>query len=277
MRGKDGAISGRIWVFRDATKERENDRLKTEFVGRVSHELRTPLTSIKGFIELILDGDVGEVSPEVREFLTIAYDSSELLISIVNDILDITRIDAQSVHLDAQPVDLGMILHATSKSLQPMIDARRQHLAVDLPTDLPLVYADQERLKQIMINLINNANKFTPDGGSIAVRAWLAPTTPDMSGYAPMLVVSVTDTGIGIPTAHQAQIFERFYRVDAIDTQKVKGNGLGLSIVRSLVELHGGTIWVESTEGSGATFCFTLPTMLAPHTGITRTLEPFTA
>jgi signal transduction histidine kinase len=279
VRGENTAILGRVLVFRDASKDREADRFKTDFIGRVSHELRTPLTSIKGFVELILEGDAGPITEEVRDFLSIANDSTELLISIVNDILDVTRIDAHKVMLDRRLVDVKAIARHVAQTLQPLITSRHQHLAIDIPPDLPPVYADAERLNQIMINLINNAHKYTPPGGSIKVWArtataadlsYLAPNIPNV----PMAVIGVVDTGVGIAAGHQERIFQRFYRVGSLATQEAGGTGLGLSIVRSLVELHGGAIWVESAEDQGSTFAFLLPTMLVSQARPAITATP---
>ncbi|HVB22254.1 MAG TPA: ATP-binding protein [Ktedonobacteraceae bacterium] len=262
VRGADAEYLGRLYVFRDVTREREVDRMKSEFVSLVSHELRTPLTSIKGYVDLLLDGDAGELTGEQQEYLGVVRDNAERLIALINDLLDVSRIESGKIELQRGPLDLACLIHRVAGSLQPSIAAKGQHLTLDLTgerelaprdrdgTPLPVVLADADRVTQILTNLLSNAYKYTPTGGSIAVRAY------PQGDY---VRVDVQDTGIGLSTEEQAQLFTRFFRARNRTTQEVGGTGLGLAIARSLVEMHGGKITVSSSPGLGSTFSFTLP------------------
>ncbi len=238
------------------------DRMKSEFVSLVSHELRTPLTSIKGYIDLLLDGDAGELTGEQREYLGIVKNNAERLIALINDLLDVSRIESGKIELHCSPVDLTCLIHGVADSLRPSIEEKGQHLTLTLAdgheplpggrdgSPLPAVLADPDRVTQILSNLLSNAYKYTPAGGSISVRAY---TEGDY------VRVDVRDTGIGLSTEEQSQLFTRFFRARNRVTQEVGGTGLGLSIARSLVEMHGGKITVSSSPGQGSTFSFTLP------------------
>lgn len=247
---RDGEHVGRVYAFRDVTRERELDRMKSEFVSMVSHELRTPLTSIKGYVDLLLEGEVGALTPDQQEFLEIVGSNAERLVSLINDILDISRIEAGRIALTMAPVDLPSLLERLVISFRPQIEAKRQRLVVDIAPSVPPARGDAERLTQIFANLISNAHKYTPAGGTLTIRA---------GAIGNRVVASVADTGIGLSQEEQEQLFTRFYRAQNRTTQEVGGTGLGLSITRSLVDLHGGTIAVESTPGKGSTFTVALP------------------
>jgi PAS domain S-box-containing protein len=269
VRTSAGSSLGRLFIFRDATRERKADQIKTEFVSTVSHELRTPLTSIKGFTDLILEGDAGPITPEVREFLEIVQSSADQLVAITNDILETSRIEAGQVTINARPLNLAEAVHLIADAIQPLLASKQQTLTIDLPPDLSLVWADRDRLAQIMTNLLSNAHKYTPAQGHIRIHAYIA-AERDAASPAPSatdaawLVVCVADDGIGIAPRDQEQLFTRFYRVNNPIAQRASGTGLGLSITRSLVELHGGRIWFQSQPGSGSIFFFSLPTMPQP-------------
>ena len=250
VRTRDGRHIGRVYAFRDVTHEREVDRMKSEFVSMVSHELRTPLTSIKGYVDLLLEGEVGELTPDQREFLEIVGSNAERLVALINDILDISRIEAGRITLNSAPVDMAALLERLSVSFRPQVEGKRQSLTLDIPADLPPVQGDAERLTQIFANLISNAHKYTPAGGRVTVSA---------EAHGDRVRVRVSDTGIGLSPDEQEKLFTRFYRAQNRATQEVGGTGLGLAITRSLVELHGGTIEVESAPGVGSTFTVLLP------------------
>jgi PAS domain S-box-containing protein len=241
---------GTVSVFRDITAEVEADRAKTEFISTVSHELRTPMTSIKGYVDLLLMGSAGSLSETQQRFLQIVRANADRLRTLVDDLLDISRIESGRLQLDLRPVPLESAVEAVVASFKARVDEKRQQIEVELPDHLPLVMADNDRLIQILMNLVSNAHKYTPEGGQIRIRARL---------QEEMIRVEVQDTGIGIPPEALPRIFERFYRVDDPRVQETSGAGLGLSIVRTLVELHGGQIGVESEVGKGSTFYFTLP------------------
>jgi PAS domain S-box-containing protein len=250
VRGDDGEVLGRLILHRDVTREREVDRMKTEFVSLVSHELRTPLTSIKGYVDLLLDGDVGAVSDEQGGFLRIVKNNADRLVALINDLLDVSRIEAGKVELRLAPLDVATIVGQVASSLVPQLEAKGQTLRLDLPDDLPLVSADADRVAQVVTNLLSNAHKYTPAGGRIEV-------TAHRDGAR--VVVEVRDRGIGMSEDELGKLFTKFYRATNRTTEQVGGTGLGLTIAKSLVEMHGGTIGVESAPGAGTTFAFTLP------------------
>ncbi|MCS7251084.1 MAG: GAF domain-containing protein [Anaerolineae bacterium] len=241
---------GTVSVFRDITPEVEAERAKNEFISTVSHELRTPMTSIKGYVDLLLLGSGGPLSEVQRRFLQIVKANADRLKVLVDDLLDISRMESGRLQLDLRPVPLEAAVEAVVASLKARIDEKNQQLELDLPESLPHVRADKDRLIQILSNLVSNANKYTPEGGRICIRA---------RAENQEVHVEVCDTGIGIPPEALPRIFERFYRVDDPRVHETPGTGLGLSIVKTLVELHGGRIWVESEVGKGSTFHFTIP------------------
>jgi signal transduction histidine kinase/DNA-binding response OmpR family regulator len=241
---------GRLFVFRDVTHEREVDRMKTEFVGLVSHELRTPLTSIKGFTDMVLDGDAGEIEEEAREYLGIVKSNADRLVALVNDLLDISRLESGRVQMKIEDVDLAEVITLVTRTLGEMIAEKDQTLTVDVDPALPAVRADRDKTIQIVTNYVSNAYKYTPAGGDIHVEV----TRVDTHAR-----IAVTDTGYGIAPEDQERLFTRFYRVDNSKTREIGGTGLGLSIVKSFVELQGGEVDVESEVGKGSTFSFTVP------------------
>jgi CheY-like chemotaxis protein/two-component sensor histidine kinase len=252
--GDDQGFLGRLFVYRDVTLEREVDRMKSEFVSLVSHELRTPLTSIKGFTEMVLDGDAGEINEEVEEYLTIVFNNAERLVSLVNDLLDLSRIESGRIQLKLETVDLTGIIGAVTTTLQHKIAEKGQTLAVNIDPQATAVTADHDKLVQVVTNYVSNAHKYTQPGGDLRI---------DVSRQDGFARVAVSDNGFGISAADQERLFTRFYRVDSSITREVGGTGLGLSIVKDLVELHGGQVSVRSAEGEGSTFAFTVP--LAPE------------
>jgi signal transduction histidine kinase len=251
----NGSPLGRLYVFRDVTREREVDRMKTEFVALVSHELRTPLTSIKGYTDLILDGDAGEVGEEAREYLEVVQSNADRLVALVNDLLDLSRLESGRVQLKIEDVDLGDVVDVAIRTLREMIAAKDQTLAVDVDPALPPVRADRDKTIQIVTNYLSNAYKYTPAGGRLRIEVARAETHAR---------VSVSDNGYGISAEAQQRLFTRFYRVDNSDTREIGGTGLGLSIVKAFVELQGGEVGVESEAGKGSTFSFTVPFSKVP-------------
>jgi PAS domain S-box-containing protein len=251
----DGHFIGRLYGFRDVTQERELDRMKTEFVSQVSHELRTPLTAIKGFTEMLLDGDAGEVNEEQQEYLDIVKSNVDRLVALINDLLDISRIESGRIKLDLAPIELPAIINSVVATMRPLLEGKHQTLTSQLEPDLPLGMGDRDRVVQVVTNLVSNAHKYTQAGGSIVV-------STERSGD--LLRVAVKDNGMGIPAEDIPKLFTRFFRVDSSLTREIGGTGLGLSIVKSIVELQGGTVSVESEVGQGSTFAFTLPVAEAP-------------
>jgi signal transduction histidine kinase len=228
----------------------EANRLKTEFVSMVSHELRTPLTSIQGYAELLLEDE--QIAEEQRESLTLVKKNSDRLLGLINDLLDLSRIEAGRVDLQRSSLDLARLILEVAGSLRPLIEAKRQRLRLELGDALPAVWADADRVTQILTNLISNAHKYTLVEGSITVAARRD------DGF---VRVDVSDTGIGLSPEDQAQLFTKFFTAHHRSPQAGGGTGLGLVITRLLVELHGGRITVCSTPGQGSTFSFSLPAL----------------
>jgi len=241
---------GAVSVFRDITTEVRAEEAKNEFVSTVSHELRTPMTSIKGYVDLLLMGTTGELTELQTNFLKVVKSNADRLASLVNDLLDISRIETGRIELQLQPVEMGDLIEQAVTSLTPKAEEKGLQLAHMLPAYLPKVYGDPDRLTQILTNLIGNAYKYTPTGGSVTVHGYVREG---------MFHVAVADTGIGISKEDQRQIFERFFRVDDPTVHEMAGTGLGLAITVSLVHLHGGEIWVESELGEGSIFFSSFP------------------
>jgi signal transduction histidine kinase len=231
------------------TQQRELDRLKEDFVATVSHELRTPLTSMMGFLEMIREGEAGELNDEQRRFLAIVYRSSERLQRLVGDLLFVARLDANGLQLQFGEVRLAEIVRDTVESTSALARSREIDLRPDV-RDVPPLSGDRERLSQLVGNLVGNAIKFTPAGGRVTVRTFVAGQSA---------VVEVEDTGIGIPPAEQGQLFQRFFRSSTATEQAIPGTGLGLVISRAIAEAHGGSIGVRSRTGEGACFRVELP------------------
>jgi signal transduction histidine kinase len=251
VRTAEGRLSGTITLLQDITRERELDQLKDEFISTAAHELRTPLTTVMGYVELLQHKDEYAFSPEEqREFLELIYQKSEILAKIMDDLLDLSRLRAgHLIVLKKSPEDLvGLIGEAVASYRE----VTKKHVFVlDLP-DSPLRFSlDAGKIGQVLENLLSNAVKFSPAGGSITVRARC--TDGEVQ-------VIVADQGIGMGPEQIERIFEKFYRVDASMTA-ISGFGLGMHIVRSIVEAHGGRIWVESEPGRGTRVHFTLPLM----------------
>jgi PAS domain S-box-containing protein len=234
-------------LHRTSEDLKELDRLKSDFVSMVSHELRSPLTNIAGAVELMLQEE--ELSDEyVRHMLGIMGEQSERLIRLVKGVLDISRIQAGRLHLDRKEVDILAIMQRVVTSVQPTTAFHWFELP---PIDhCPPVWGDEDRIEEIVFNLLDNAIKFSPTGGPVKVAMEVG-----QNGTT----VSITDPGIGIPPAKLGRIFQKFHRLDSEDSRETYGHGLGLYITKALVEAHGGRIWVESVEGEGSTFSFTLP------------------
>lgn len=231
-------------------KVRQANLAKSEFVSFVAHELRTPMTSIRGYADLLAKGIVGPLTPQQEEFIHTILSNVERMQILVSDLRDVSRIETGQLLLEIRPAGLEEALDGALEATRAQIEARNQQLTVEVPEDLPAVSADPARLTQVLINLLSNACKYTPAGGHIGVRAW----THD--GY---VHCAVSDTGIGISPEDQVRLFTKFFRSEDPAVREVPGTGLGLCIVKSLVELHGGHIEVESQLGVGTTFTFTVP------------------
>ena len=232
---------------------READRLKSQFLANMSHELRTPLNSIIGFSRVILKGIDGPVTENQEQDLSAIYNAGQHLLGLINDILDLSKIEAGKMELTFSEVDLPEIIRGVMSTAVGLVKDKPIELVLDLPDALPSIQADNIRLRQILLNLVSNATKFT-DEGHIGISVRLIER-----GGQPEVVIAVFDTGHGISPEDHEKIFEPFSQVDSSPTRKTGGTGLGLSICKHLVELHRGVLWVESVPGEGSTFAFTIP------------------
>ncbi len=226
------------------------DELKSDFMATMSHELRTPLTSIIGYSDMLLSGMTGELNEKQRVFIESILKGGETLLGLINDILDLTKIEAGRLELNPESVDLRAALLGVLPVVKPRAKDKRIRISTFLPTDLPLLSADPAKFNQILLNLLTNGIKYTHDNGSVSVEARTA---------GDMVEIWVNDTGIGMAKEDQAKVFQRFTQIDSSATRTQGGTGLGLAIVKELVELHGGTIRVQSKLGKGSSFVFTMP------------------
>lgn len=270
VKDNDGRLVGFVEITEDVTERKNKEKelkqanarlselskLKDSFVSMASHELRTPLASIKNFTEMLLNYDEDKTTQ--KEFLNIIYSESDRLLNLINDFLDITKIQAGRMQWNKTEVSLNEIIQQTVRSNKPLIEEAKLDLVMQLDPALPPVMGDKDRLIQVITNLLGNSLKFTPESGKIVIRAWLDKKKKEADGQG-SVIVSVSDTGIGIAPENFARIFETFGQVGNSLENKPKGTGLGLPICKKIIEYFGGKIWVESGLGKGSTFFFSLP------------------
>lgn len=255
VKSEDGKSLGVVVIFTDVTEIKNMERMKGSFVAMASHELRTPLTAIKGFVSTLLMDDTFEPE-ERREFYMIIDQECDRLTRLINDLLNTARIESgESLKPDYKMVDVTPLLEKIIKIQDASKDRRPSHsFRLDVPTELPRIVADEDKFDQIVTNLIGNALKYSPNGGEVCVHAFIE---------GDHLRVGVQDQGLGIPKEHLTKVFDKFHRVNNEDNRKIYGTGLGLYLVKHLVEqVHLGKIWVESEVGEGSTFWFTVPLRL---------------
>ncbi len=240
---------GVVTILRDITKEVEADRAKSEFISTVSHELRTPMTAIKGYTDLIYGGAVGALNDNQKHFLSVIKNNTDRLIALINDLLDISRIETGRVRFEPAPVKLGEIVADVVEAMAAHAEEQGLALTYEVDAGLPEVMGDRDRLYQVLTNLVGNAINYTPEGS----------VTVEVNNVGMAVQISVRDTGIGIKAEDIGRIFDRFYRADDPIVQEASGTGLGLPIVKMFVEMHGGRVWVDSEKGKGSSFTFILP------------------
>jgi len=250
IESEDGQTIGMVSVLSDITKQKELDSMKSAFVASVSHELRTPLVAIEKSISLLLTRATGPLSDNQEQFLTIADRNLKRLARLINDLLDLSKLEAGKMQVKMQPVALDKVINESIDGLNNWASSKSIQIQRNIAPGLPEANLDPDRIIQVMTNLVGNAIKFTPVNGVVTVSASL---------NSHNIEVSVQDTGIGIPQESLEKVFDKFYQVGERAATDISGTGIGLSIAKEIVELHGGRIWVESERGNGAKFTFTLP------------------
>jgi PAS domain S-box-containing protein len=258
IRDKDDNVIGFLHLARDVTEKKryeqrlkELDKMKSAFVSNVSHELRTPLTAIKASADNMLDRLIGDLNGKQVGYLTRIKSNSDRLARLINDLLDLSTIEAGKIDLRPTKLSLVTLVKEAAESLRPVATEKLINLAVMSADPGVIAWADRDKVIQVLMNLIGNALKFTPTRGKVIIAV--------AKDTAAWMQISVTDTGPGIPAEEVNKVFGRFYQIGQAGTQKTQGTGLGLAISKALVEMHGGKIWVESEAGKGSTFFFTLP------------------
>ena len=247
-----------VLVFHDITELRRLEKIRKDFVANVSHELRTPLTSIKGYVEALLDGAKDDPAASTK-FLDIILKQSDRLNLIIEDLLELSKIESGRVSFKEEPLDLRAIIDRMLSMMKPIADKKGHRLVSFVDGTLPPMAGDEDRLVQVLTNLLDNAIKYTPQNGTITVAAHLVPEQNDGAPLGQTVELTVTDTGIGIPEQDRPRVFERFYRVDKARSRELGGTGLGLAIVKHIVEGHGGQVWVEANQPRGSRFVVRLP------------------
>lgn len=242
----DTGAYGILW--RDVTQDKEAEQIKNQLLSTVSHELRTPLASIKGFATTLLRQDVRWDEATQRDFLRIIEEESNRLEELIDNLLDMSQVEAGALRIHREPVQIRRLVREAVETAQRTTETH--WFVMDLPAELPRVWADPRRMRQVLNNLLENAIKYAPEGGQITVTCEMDENN---------VLVSIADQGQGIPGEYLDRIFDRFFQVDGASTRKTGGSGLGLAIAKGILEAHGGTIWAESNAGQGSVLRFTLP------------------
>ncbi|MFQ5867910.1 MAG: sensor histidine kinase, partial [bacterium] len=241
---------GVVTILRDITKEKEIDRMKSDFISFVSHELRTPLTIVKGFVTIMLDEASSRFTRDQKEHLSYINESIDRLSRIISNLLDISKIDAGRLRLQKKSIDVGSLIKRVARSFRLYAKSKGIKLEISFDSKLSRVLADPDRVTQVITNFIDNAIKFSHRNGEVFIEA---------KEGKDIIEVSVADSGIGISPENFNRIFNKFQRVEKGVSSKLRGTGLGLPISKEIIRLHGGEIWVESEVGKGSKFTFTLP------------------
>ncbi len=260
---------GRLAIIRDVTRERELDQMKADFVAMISHELRTPLASMKMFISNLLDGIEGEINEGQQETLGRVAKNVDRLSRLINDLLDLSKLEAGKMQIRVGALDVHQAIESITHTFTPGAEERGVTIKLEAPDHLPVLWADPDRLDQVLTNLVGNALKFTPEDGCVTITAGYRKPDPanqlhQQDGPSPLsgegyITVAITDTGAGMPEDDIERIFDKFYQTDHSMTRKTGGTGLGLPICREIITKHGGRIWAASPPGEGATFAFEIP------------------
>jgi two-component system phosphate regulon sensor histidine kinase PhoR len=249
LKDERAEVLGVVGVLHDISELTKVERMRTDFIANVSHELRTPLTSIKGFVETLLEGAMDDPAAS-RRFLEIINTESNRLAQLINDLLSLSEIESKRKPFVWEEFSLVELIHEILNIFNIPLEKKELQLRLILPEDLPQIVADRGKIGQVLINLIDNAIKYTPGGQTVTISTWQERES---------MVICVADTGTGIPREALPRLFERFYRVDTARSREMGGTGLGLAIVKHIVEAHRGRVWVTSELGQGSSFYFSLP------------------
>ncbi len=253
----DGEIIGVVETFRDITKEKEIDKAKTEFVSLASHQLRTPLSTINWYTEMLLSGDVGKFNADQERYLKEIYRGNKRMVSLVNALLSVSRMDLGTFVLEPEPTDIIRLVQTVVDEQKFHIDRKKIALSTHFPTAIPIIQADGKLLSMVVQNLLSNAIKYTPESGTVSVSLALREDTKTV-------LFTIADSGYGIPQNQQDRIFTKLFRADNVRGKDTEGTGLGLYIAKSIVDNSGGRLWFESKENHGTTFYLELPRGTVP-------------
>ncbi len=252
----ENAVRGCIVVFRDTTEQRALYQMKTDFVSIASHQLRTPLTGLRWYASTLAEGNAGPLNPKQQELFNEIDRCIVQMVTLVDDLLDVARLDQGTLKLDMVPVALADLVAGVLHSLEPK--AQKYHVSLSMDEGVkstPLVRADKSRLSEVLFNLVDNAIRYTPERGSVRLMA---------RQEGKEVVIAVSDTGVGIPESERSKLFNKFSRIENPLSGRERGTGLGLYFAKGVVEKHGGRIWVQSVVGNGSTFCVSLPLLNPP-------------
>ncbi len=258
----DYNVIGCVVVFRNVTKEREIDKAKSEFVSLASHQLRTPLTVINWYSEMLLNGDAGKLNENQRKFIEESYKGSQRMVSLVNSLLNVSRLELGTFIIDPESVDIAVLVKSVVFELKPQIIEKKLNLKEYYGDGLPILSADLKLLRMVFQNLLSNAVKYTPDKGEVTISVGITKAGENFGGRKikeKSIAIFVSDTGYGITFNQQDKIFSKLFRADNVREKDTEGTGLGLYIVKSIIDLSGGWIWFKSEENKGTIFYITLP------------------
>jgi two-component system, NtrC family, sensor kinase len=243
---------------KDKIELQELDRMKSAFMANMSHELRTPMNTIIGYSEMLIDRIDGPLNGEQEKSLVKVKESARRLLKLIDDVLNISRIESAKMYLEIRELNIKSIIESVIPAFDPLIKQKKLYFSVNMSDTLPVAYGDEEKVRQILTSLLSNAVKFTQKGG-ITITASVSDEGIKPGEPPLFLKICVTDTGIGIKEEDIDKIFKKFVQIDFTLIRQYEGTGLGLSLAKGLVNLHKGSIWVDSTYSEGSTFCFTLP------------------